>query len=110
MAKTPQFFVGLPASLAQREAGSTESRPNVQAQRNVRRSERPNVQAQKDVEKRAIFGWKEVTKVRASRSWDFHATKKWPLPPPRVFLQKSSELLENKRVEFLSSAKEFARV
>jgi hypothetical protein len=25
MAKTPQFFVGLPASLAQREAGSTES-------------------------------------------------------------------------------------
>src|SRR6266478_10130108 len=31
-------------------------------------------------------------------------------PPPRVFLQKSLELLENKRVEILESAKEFGRV
>jgi hypothetical protein len=30
--------------------------------------------------------------------------------PPRLFLQKSLELLENKRVEFLVDAKEFARV
>jgi hypothetical protein len=31
-------------------------------------------------------------------------------PHPRVFLQKSSELLENKRVEFLLGTKEFGRV
>jgi len=50
-------------------------------------------------------------KVRASRSWDFHATKKCPLPPhPGWFLAKSSELIEKKRVEFLLSAKEFARL
>jgi hypothetical protein len=30
--------------------------------------------------------------------------------PPRVFLQKSSDLLENKGVDFLESDKEFARV
>jgi hypothetical protein len=35
---------------------------------------------------------------------------KAPLPPPRVFLQKSSELLENKRVAFLMDAKESGRV
>jgi hypothetical protein len=32
------------------------------------------------------------------------------VPPPPVFWQKSLELLENKRVAFLLSAKEFARV
>jgi hypothetical protein len=31
-------------------------------------------------------------------------------PHPRVFLQKSSESIENKRVEFLPRAKEFANV
>jgi len=31
-------------------------------------------------------------------------------PPRRVFLQKSSESLENKRVEFFVSAKECKRV
>jgi hypothetical protein len=34
----------------------------------------------------------------------------FPLPHPRVFLQKSSESLEKKRVEFFGSAKEFARM
>jgi len=32
------------------------------------------------------------------------------IPPPRVFFAKSSELHDNKRVEFLTSAKEFGRV
>jgi hypothetical protein len=31
-------------------------------------------------------------------------------PYPRVFLRKSSEMLDRKRVEFLKSAKEFGRV
>lgn len=33
----------------------------------------------------------------------------WDLHPP-VFLEKSSDLLENKRVEFFVSAKEFGRI
>jgi hypothetical protein len=31
-------------------------------------------------------------------------------PHPRLFLRKSSESAENKRVEFCRSAKEFARI
>jgi hypothetical protein len=40
----------------------------------------------------------------------FDPERRVEVPPPRVFLRKSSELLENKRVVFLVNAKEFGRV
>jgi hypothetical protein len=40
----------------------------------------------------------------------FDPERRVGVPPPRVFLRKSSESLEKKRVEFLMSAKEFGRV
>jgi len=43
-------------------------------------------------------------------SLEWIAKRKSLSPPPRVFLQKSLELIENKRVEFFVSAKEFGRV
>jgi hypothetical protein len=40
----------------------------------------------------------------------FEGWKVGSTPHPRVFLAKSVELLENKRVEFFGHAKEFVRV
>jgi hypothetical protein len=94
-------------------------------------SKRPNVQALKNVEKKVIFGWKEVTPSVLVKEWQTKELRDTELgrvygkrkaasdgsrngnrspPHPGWFFAKSSELLENKRVEFLLSAKEFARV
>jgi hypothetical protein len=78
---------------------------------NVGTSERPNVE--EPLTERKIFGWKEATwkSVRKMEgSLEGIAIRKSLSPHPGWFLEKSSELLENKRVEFLLSAKECARV